>query len=143
MVKIDIDFPDPPLFAREVPIRISDINYGNHLGHDALVSIFHEARVSFFRSLGWEESDVDGLGILVVDLAVQYRAQAFYGQTLRIDVAAADVGSRGCDLIYRASDSASDTIVALAKTGIVFFDYDKSRVKSMPACFRAAIGAGE
>jgi len=131
------------LFTQEVPIRISDINYGNHLGHDTMVSIFHEARVAFFRAFDMEECDVDGLGILVVDLAVQYRAQAFYGQTLNVEVAAADAGSRGCDLVYRASDRESGEVVALGKTGIVFFDYGKGKVKSMPARFRAAIGAGE
>jgi 4-hydroxybenzoyl-CoA thioesterase len=88
-----------------------------------------------------EESDVDGLGIIVVDLAVQYRAQAFYGQTLKVEVAAADAGSRGCDLVYRASDRESGDVVALGKTGIVFFDYDSGKVRSMPARFRAVIGA--
>jgi 4-hydroxybenzoyl-CoA thioesterase len=141
MTKIDIDFPAAELFSQEIPIRISDINYGNHLGHDTVVSIFHEARVAFFRAFDMEECDVDGLGILVVDLAVQYRAQAYYGQTLRVDVAAAHIGSRGCDLVYRASDRDTGKVVALGKTGIVFFDYGEGKVKSMPARFRAAVGA--
>lgn len=139
MSRVRIDYPGPTLFVCEIPVRISDLNYGNHLGHDALISILHEARVRFFRNFEMEELDVGGAGILLVDLAVAYKAQVFYGQVLKIEIAIGDVSSRGCDLVYRVTDRDSDTLVALAKTGIVFFDYEKNRVVSMPARFRAVV----
>ncbi len=43
------------LFSATLEVRISDINYGNHLGHDSLVSLLHEARVRFLRHLGYTE----------------------------------------------------------------------------------------
>ena len=87
MPRIHIPFPESVLFEHRVPVRITDLNYGNHLGHDALVSILHEARARFFRAFGMSEADVDGVGIILVDLAVRYQAQVFYGQTLRIEIA--------------------------------------------------------
>jgi len=66
---------------------------------------------------------------------VTYRAQVFYGQTLRIEMAAGDVGARGCDLIYRVTDAKSGDLVGLAKTGIVFYDYHRKMVVAIPALF--------
>ena len=141
MSKVRLSAPDRVLFRHELPVRISDMNYGNHLGHDHLVTLLHEARVRFFRAHEMSEVDIDGCGILLVDLAVSYRAQVFFGQTLYIDVGAGDVSSRGCDLIYRVTDKESGQLVALGKTGIVFFDYARQRVVNMPPRFAELISA--
>jgi len=141
MARLRIDFPGPVLFTHEIPVRITDLNYGNHLGHDALISLLHEARARFFRSLGQHEGDVDGAGILLVDLAVSYLAQVFYGQVLSVEIGAGEVGRSGCELVYRVRDRDAGTDVALARTGIVFFDYGRKRVAPIPASFRAALGA--
>lgn len=133
MARIAINFPDEALFTCEIPVRITDLNYGSHLAHDTLVSILHEARVRFLKDNGLTEGDIDGLSIYVVDLGVVYRSEVFYGQTLKIEVAIGDQASRSCDLVYRVSDSESGSLVALAKTGIVFFDPEKKRVASVPA----------
>ncbi len=143
MARIRLTFPEQVLFVHEIPARISDLNYGNHLGHDSLISMLHEARARFFRHFGMAESDVDGVGILLVDLAVTYRAQVFYGQVLRIEIAGSDIGGRGCDLLYRVTDAAGGDSVALAKTGIVFYDYNQNRVATMPPRFRRVLGRTE
>lgn len=139
MASVHIDYPERTLFMHEVPVRITDLNYGNHLGHDALVSILHEVRARFFLNFGMEEGDVEGFGILLADLAVRYKAQAFYGQILCVEVAVGDVASRGCDLLYRVTDRETGDLIALAKTGIVFFDYAENRVVGIPAAFLALV----
>jgi acyl-CoA thioesterase FadM len=139
MPRLKLDFPVRPLFTTEIPIRVTDLNYGNHLAHDRLVSILHEARVRFFRAFGFEERNTEGRGILLVDLAVTYQREAFYGQTLRVDVAIGEAATRGCELLYRVTDAGNDEAVALAKTGIVFIDPASRRVVSIPPAFRALI----
>jgi acyl-CoA thioester hydrolase len=136
MSRVRIVFPDPPMFTHELDVRVSDLNYGNHLGHDSLVSLLHEARVRFFLHFDMEERNIDGVGILLVDLAVAYRAQVFHGQVLRIDVTTGDASAHGCDLIYRVTDRDAGKVVALARTGIVFYDYQERRVAEMPTRFR-------
>jgi acyl-CoA thioesterase FadM len=136
MGRIRISFPDRAWFTYELPLRISDINYGNHLGHDALVSILHEVRMRFLRSLGMSETDVGGVGMILGELAVTYRNQAFYGDVLRVEVAVGGTGSRGCDLLYRVTDLESGNVVALARTGLIFFDYEGNKVAPMPEVFR-------
>jgi acyl-CoA thioesterase FadM len=142
MARVEIELPERFLFTTEIPIRIGDVNYGGHLGNDAVLSLVHEARVRFFARHGWTELDVTGPGIVMVDAAVVYRAEGSWGMTLRVDLAAADLRTRGCDLLYRLTDVATGKEIARAKTGIVFFDYAARRVVHVPEAFRAALGAG-
>jgi acyl-CoA thioester hydrolase len=142
MARVQIDLPETFPFRTEIPIRIDDINYGGHLGNDAVLSLAHEARVRLFRQHGWSELDVAGAGILMVDAAIVYRAEGRHGMTLRVEVAFDDVRSRGCDLLYRLADAATGAEIARVKTGIVFFDYGARRVAHMPEAFRAVAAGG-
>lgn len=139
MARIEIELPGVFLFRTEVPIRISDVNYGNHLGNDAVLALAQEARCRWLASHGWGELAIEGVGIVVADAAVVYRAEGKYGMTLAIELAVADVRSRGLDVLYRMTDLATGAEIARAKTGILFFDYAARRVATMPEAFRRAI----
>ena len=140
MARVEIELPASFLFETEIPIRISDVNYGGHLGNDAVLSIAQEARVRFLAAHGFSELDVEGVGIIMVDAAVVYRAEGRHGVTLRVRLAAANVRSRGLDLVYVMTDAATGEEIARVKTGIVFFDYGARKVVSMPTRFREKLG---
>lgn len=139
MARVEIDLPDHFEFMCEIPIRIGDINYGGHLGNDAVLALAHEARLQFLAAHGLSETDVGGCGIIMADAAIVYRSEAFYGQTLRVQVGAIPSGRSGCDLVYLMTDCEDGREVATAKTGIVFFDYERRRPTRMPDAFRSAI----
>jgi acyl-CoA thioesterase FadM len=136
MARVKIIFPEPALLTTLVDVRITDLNYGNHLGHDTLISLLHEARVRFFEHYGMKEWDASGLAALVADLAVSYRREVHYPQTLEISVALDDPGKGSCDLVYRVVDHSSGRLVALAKTCIVFIDPDTRKVALLPEGLR-------
>jgi acyl-CoA thioesterase FadM len=140
LARVEIDLPEAFAFTTEIPVRIGDVNYGGHLGNDAVLSILHEARVRLFARHGWTELDVGGPGIVMVDAAIVYRAEGAWGMTLRVDVAVTDLRTRGCDVVYRVSDVATGREIARAKTGIVFFDYASRRVVHAPEAFQTAFG---
>src|SRR3546814_1676330 len=43
----------------------------------------------------------------------------------------------GADIIFRITRPADGTLIAMAKSGFVFFDYPASKVMAMPENFRA------
>jgi len=140
MARIAVDLPERFLFQTQIAIRIDDVNYGGHLGNDAVLSLVHEARVRFLRSHGWSELDVGGgVGIAMVDAAIVYRAEGLHGMSLAVDVGAADVRTRGCDLVYRLTDRATGQEIARAKTGLVFLDPSSRKLVRMPAALHAAL----
>ena len=89
------------LLTVELPVRITDLNYGAHLGNDALLGLLHEARVQLLAQLGTAELDpATQLGFIMADVAVEYRGEAFHGDVLRVQVGAADLSKYGFDLVY-------------------------------------------
>lgn len=138
MARVKLELPEKFDFVTEMPVRITDINYGQHLGNDALLSFIHEARVRFLASLGLSELDVGGCGLIMVDAVIVYKAQAVYGDMLSIEVAAREFAPLGCDLVYRVSNPKSGTEIARAKTGILCYDYSRRKVVKCPEKFLSA-----
>lgn len=127
MARVQLEYPDGIFtFSTELDVRFDDINVGAHLGFDKLVTLVTEARSRYFEWLTIPE--VASPGVIVTDLAVTYRAEARLRDRLRIDVGVAERTRVGGDIAYRVVRPVDDTVIAVAKTGIVFFDYDTGRV---------------
>ena len=143
MARIKLQFPDKILSSVEVRVRITDINYGNHLGNDALVSILHEARVMWLQQLGYTEMNIEDCSIIMSDLAINYLKESFYGDILRIEIAVDLISNAGFELCYRINCKRDETeiIIAIAQTGILFFDYSKRKVIQMPDAFKSKLMA--
>lgn len=139
MPRIKIDLPERFLFSTDIPIYIGHINYGHHLDNSQMLSLVSEARVRFFKSLGYTELDVEGVGIIVADVAAQYRAEAFHGETMVVEMSADDFNKYGCDLVWRLSDQASGREIARGKHGIMFFDYAARKASTVPPAFIAKV----
>lgn len=138
MARIKLSFPDEVFsFSTEMPVRITDINGANHLGNDALISMLSEARAQFLVSHGIQETDRDGTGIIVTDLATMYQSESFFPELLTFEVGLMDFNRYGGDFVFRVSKSASGQPVALAKYGFVFFNYLRKQVVPIPEDFRA------
>ena len=139
MARMTIELPERFDFSAELAVRVGDINYGGHLGNDALLSLLQEARLQFLRQHGFSEADAGGAGLIMTDAQVEYRAQAFRGDRLRIEVAAAEPSRCGLALCYRATRLGDGAEIARARTGMVFFDYARQKIARMPEAFRAKV----
>lgn len=136
-----IDLPATFAFRTEIPVLASHINYGGHLDNALLLTLVSEARMRFLGSLGYSEKDVEGAGIIVASAAVQYRSEAFHGEILQVEMAAAHWGRCGCELLWRMSEAKSQREVARGSTGIVFFDYATRKVAPVPPLARERLSS--
>lgn len=143
MTRIQLNFPAAIKFSCELTVRAADLNYGNHVGNDSILTLMQEARIQFYRSIGYtNEMNFEGsIGHIVADVAVVYKAEAFLGDVLQIQLAVSDYSKYGFDMHYRLANKASGKDVAIGKTGIVFFDYDRRKVAAIPASFLDKIKA--
>ncbi len=134
MSRIKIEQPDSYSFSVLIPIRITDINYGGHAGNDSIVSLIHEARLKFLEHHGFKELALGGVGLIMSDLVVEFKAELFYGDTVKISVAASDFSKIGFDLLYKFEKETSDKkiIAVLAKTGMICYDYVAKKVAGLP-----------
>ncbi len=134
MARIKLTPPEKILFRTKIPLRITDLNYGNHLGNDALVSILHEARVQWLKSGGFSELDAGGTGLIMADLAVEYKTEGFYGDDLTVAIGVGDISKLSFDVYYTITNQ-HGKLVAQAKTGMVCYDYEKKKVAEISKSF--------
>ncbi len=139
MPRIKLDMPENYSFTTSLTVRINDINYGGHLANEAVLAFIHEARVQFLSYHHYTELDVDGSGIIMTDSAIIYRGESFHADILQIDISVQDFTKYGCDFYYLISNKKTAEEIVHAKTGIVFFDYQKRKVSEVPELFKRAI----
>uniref|UniRef100_A4XU45 Thioesterase-like protein n=1 Tax=Ectopseudomonas mendocina (strain ymp) TaxID=399739 RepID=A4XU45_ECTM1 len=138
MARLTLEFPeDQYCYSTQLTVRVTDINGANHLGNDSMISMISEARARFLYEFGIRETDEDGTGIIVTDLATTYRAEAHARDQLLFEVGVMDFNRYGGDITFRITRPADGTLVAMAKSGFVFFDYRQSKVVPMPDAFSA------
>ncbi|ALG67842.1 acyl-CoA thioesterase [Beggiatoa leptomitoformis] len=137
MARLILELPEQFTFTTEIPVLIGHINYGGHVGNDAILSLIHEARFRYLKQLGYcSELDIEGLGMIMTDTAIIYKAEAFHGETMLVQVTPQDFNKYGCDFIFKLTNQQTGKEIARAKTGIVFFDYLQRKVVEIPTEFR-------
>jgi acyl-CoA thioester hydrolase len=134
MPRVNVELPASFSFQARIPVRITDLNFGGHVGNDRILSLIHEARVEYLASIGYKELDMAGVALIMADVAIEYKHELFYGDELLVSVAAADFTRVGFDLLYKLEKRSADgmTVVAKAKTGMVCYDYSSRKVVRIP-----------
>lgn len=141
MSRVQIELPDEWIFETEVDVRIGDINYGQHVGHDSVLSILHEARLRFLRQSGHSEIDVGGCGLIMADTVIAFKGEIKYPARLRVQINIGNWSRAGFNLVYCVDEISDTKRVAEAKTGMLCFDYNRRRPARVPEAFRAAFPA--
>ncbi|WP_276481245.1 acyl-CoA thioesterase [Paraflavitalea pollutisoli] len=134
MARIKVDLPAEFAFTTQIPVRITDLNYGGHVGNDTILSILHEARVQFIQHHGYTELKLAGVGLIMSDVAIEFKQELFYPDNIRASVTAGDLTKVSFDLYYKLEKivEGKTILVAAAKTGMVCFDYEKKKVAAVP-----------
>lgn len=135
MARIKIQLPERSAGTYTIPVRITDLNYGNHVGNDSFVTLLHEARVQWLASGGFSELDAGGTSLIMGDLAVEFKSEVHYGDTLNITVFVGEVTTVSFELFYEFKNQ-HEAVVARAKTGLVCFDYTAKKVTAVSATLK-------
>ena len=132
-------------FQYKRKIQKSDLNYAGHLGNDNIISIIQEARIAVFNELGFTELDLgDGrTGIIIGDLAVNFKAEGFEGDELLIESQFGEPQENSVRLFYRVTRVTDRVIIALVETGLVAYDYESHKPSEWTEKFFEDISKGE
>lgn len=134
MARIKIELPQSFRFSCYIPVRITDVNYGGHVGNDAILSIIHEARMQFFKSLDYSEMNFAGTAMIMVDVCIEFKGELFYGDTLIASVAAGGFANTRFDVFYLMEKEVNGrrTKVVIARTGMACYDYERKKIVAIP-----------
>ncbi len=145
MNRIKLTMPALFSFSTELKIRITDLNYGGHVGNDSFLSLIQEARQQYLQTFGYAELDFEGFGLIQSDAAIEYKHELNYGDTVRISVQAVDYDKLGFDLYYLLEiiNKGQPILAGKAKTGMICFDYTTKKKISIPAIAFQKMNSGK
>ena len=133
MERVAIEFPaDAVIHRHTLSVRVTDMNYGRHLGHDALVSLLHEARAQALGRLHLPEWDMGGYPSVVVDLAIQYQQEARFPEVLVIETAVPEPQGKALTVYQRVLKEGSETVVATARINKLLLDLGAGKPVPIP-----------
>jgi acyl-CoA thioester hydrolase len=134
MERIKINLPTTFTFSTMLAVRITDLNYGGHVGNDSFFSLIHEARLQFLKQYGYSELSFAGMGLIMADAAIEFKKELSYGDTIKISVTADGFDKLGFDLFYQLEVEVEGKMIIAgkAKTGMRCFDYAIKKSVSVP-----------
>jgi len=138
MARQRLTLPTTHLFTTKIDVRITDINYGNHVGNDAFVGILHEARVKWLKHFGYTELHIEkNIGLIMSTLCINFKSESFYGDCITINLFVGDISKAGFELYYQLKTVRDDIEIelAVAKTEMVCYNYTAKKVETIPTSF--------
>ena len=124
-------------FQFNTTVQASDLNYANHLGNDTIIGMIQDARANIFFDLGFSELDLGDseTGIIIADLVVNFKAEGFMFDELRIDSHIGEVKDKSFRIFHRIIRFKDKKLIALAETGLVVFNYKHRKITDIPEAF--------
>jgi len=138
MPRIKLEIPEKIIASVTIPVRITDINYGNHVGNDAFVGIIHEARMQWLSKHNYTEINIEGIGLIMSELVIEFKKEAFYGDQIQVRISAGEISRVGFELFYQlyTERDKETTLLAHAKTGMVCYNYNEKKVAVVPQALK-------
>lgn len=142
MNRIKLTLPENFYFSTIVTIRVTDLNYGGHAGNDTFLSLIHETRQQFLLHHGYAEFKFEGVGLIMTDVAIEFKKELNYSDNVKISVAVAGFDKYGFDFYYKMEiiDGNNLTLAGKAKTGMLCYDYTNKKLVSVPGKAREKLG---
>ena len=98
MQRIKIQLPNRFSFSTKIKIRITDLNYGGHVGNDSFLSLIHEARQQYLKHYGFSELVFENTSLIMADVGLEFKHELNYGDVVTIHVQAADFDKSGFNI---------------------------------------------
>ncbi len=134
MARVKIELPGSFQFTTFIPIRITDINYGGHVGNDTVLSIIHEARMQFLHHYGYTEMDFSGTGMIMSDVAIEFKNELFHGDKVKASVTLTEISKVSFSLYYKLEKETAGKLIlaAVSRTGMVCYNYEAKKIAAVP-----------
>ena len=138
MARVKIELPVSFQFTTLVVVRITDLNYGGHVGNDTVLSLIHEARMQFLQHYGYTEMNFGGTGMIMSDVGIEFKSELFYGDKVKISVAIAEISKISFALYYKLEKETAGRLVlaASARTGMVCYNYEIKKMTAFPEAIK-------
>ena len=120
----------------------SHLNYGNHLGYDSLLSILHEARLRWLKTLSPSSSEINienNVGWMIKEVHLIYKSEATHGDKLKINLSASNKTRIGFSLEHEVENITKGKVLCCGTMPLVCFNFEKGKLSRIPSIILDAI----
>lgn len=134
MNRVKLTLPERFPFSTNIKIRITDLNYGGHVGNDTFLSLIHEARQQFLQHYGYAELSFEGVGLIMADAQIEFKAELNFADEIKVHVTATDFTRVGFDIYYKMEiiNPSENILAGKVKTGMLCYDYKAKKIVAVP-----------
>ena len=123
-------------------VRYAETDQMGRVHHANYLLYLEEARTTMMEDLGWPYAELErsGLGLVVRNVDLRYRAAAFYADPLVIETVVSSIRGASVELAYAVRRESSGECLASATTQLACVDLraDPPAVKMLPEDLRGA-----
>lgn len=124
-------------FSVPLKVHIGDVNYAGHVGYQAYLSYFQEARIAYLRKFGCTELDIHGYGMIISETNCKYRQELFYRDEIRVQCGIDQLKSKAFVMKYQIEKD--NDVCVIGSTTNLCYDYEKKKVVELPLEFVTTI----
>lgn len=137
--------------VHHIATRLADTDAMGHVNNAFYLTYVEIARIAYYEQVigrplplgshGAEE------GMILAEIRMVYRSQAFYGETLAVETRVERIGNTSFTMVHRITAPASRygeaRLVGVAESVLVSYDYREDKPIPVPDDWRSAIAAFE
>ena len=123
------------IFSTNISIQVNHLNYGNHLGHDALLSVLQEARLRWLKTIDPLSSEINianDVGLLVKEVNLSYHSPGHHGDILDITFHLEKLKRTAFSLHHEVFNQTTDFLLGNGTIVFVCFDYKAKGIAAIP-----------
>jgi YbgC/YbaW family acyl-CoA thioester hydrolase len=120
-------------FAIPLTVRVADLNYGNHVGHQNFLLYFQEARMAYLAQFGCSELDIKGYGMMITAIQCRYKHELFLGDEIEVYCKVCELKSKRFTMQYLIKKQ--EMVCATGTTDNVCIDYKAKQIACLPIEF--------
>jgi acyl-CoA thioester hydrolase len=115
-------------------VRFRDCDAMGHVNHAVYFTYFEQGRLTWWRELTGAPSP--HTRVIIARAECDYRAPAHFGDELEVRVGIGEIGRSSFTLVYEIAQAVSGQLIAVGKTVMVSYDYEKRTSMALPAATR-------
>ena len=122
------------MFEINYKVIVSDINYGGHMGNERALILFQQVRMDWLNSIGYDEADIEGKGLIQLESHVYYLKEIFLGENLICRIKNVILEKITFVIEYEIINEKNEVAIN-GSTKMAIFDYERKRLSRIPKEF--------
>jgi acyl-CoA thioester hydrolase len=120
------------MYISKYNVRISDINYGGHMGNERALVAFQQARIEWLETLGLSELNIgEGRGLIQRRANVEYLREISLGDILNIKIYPVEIKGSYFVLGHEVNNQNGITVLT-GNVTLGSFDYNNKKLAKIP-----------